>query len=63
MKIEFVEEHIDYNGKKWNVGDIAYEFLGCTYGCLSNDEIAITEKYDEYPFIGVPKEKVKEVTK
>jgi len=31
-----------------------YEYLGCTYGCCSPDEIAITALPDKTPFLGVP---------
>lgn len=36
-------------------GTIVYEFLGCTYGCITNSGIAVTLDINGgYPFFEVP---------
>lgn len=55
-KFRLVKKYLHY--KK---GTILYEYTGCTYGVISKDGIAVTEKpgrgsYLETPFFEVPKD-------
>ena len=61
MKVKFIISHVDYNGKKWKVGYEAYTYIGCTYGCLDDNEIAVTLKENETPFTGIPRHKIEVV--
>lgn len=42
-------------------GDIVYAFYGVTYGCISDNGIAVTLVPDKHPFFEVPKDAVEEV--
>jgi hypothetical protein len=35
-------------------GRIVWEYLGCTYGCMSGDEVAVSLQPGKAPFYGVP---------
>lgn len=48
MKEKHTVPIYDYNGKT------VFGHTGCTYGCLSQEETAITEVAGKFPFLGVP---------
>jgi hypothetical protein len=42
-------------------GTEVYSFSGITYGCITDEGIAVTMVEDEYPFFEVPSNAVKEI--
>jgi len=40
---------------------ILYEYDGYTYGCITPLGIAITRKFNEFPFLEVPKSAIEEI--
>lgn len=41
----------EYRFKK-DPSQLRYAYTGCTYGCLGETEIPLTEKPGKYPFLG-----------
>lgn len=37
-----------------NPGRTVFKYSGCTYGCISEEGIAVSDKSDETPFYEVP---------
>lgn len=42
-------------------GTQLFEYIGCTYGCCSHDETAVTFVANQTPFFGVPTDALKEL--
>lgn len=62
-----VKRRIDHDECPWlyqevfEKGDVVYRYVGYTYGCISEDGVAVTRLPDQHPFLQLPMDALEEI--
>ena len=68
MRVYVLKKRVDHYDAPWfdrsqvfEKGDMVYEYTGATYGCVSDNGVAVTRVPDQTPFIEIPEDALEEV--
>ena len=51
---DVTQEECSWLNRTWKKGEIVYEYIGATYGCISPTGLAVTAVRDQAPFVELP---------
>ena len=58
---KITQEECPWLERGFEIGEIVYEYFGCTYGCISHSGIAISYFPDEDPCFEFPLDAIQEI--